>query len=275
MKKDFYKYINEIDNSINPIKVAWHQAIRHLDLEGIVSTDFENALFKKIEQLNNNNTYHNAYHFAHVMIGGAYLLKYEIDNPVILPPNAFVLLLAALFHDAAHPGRSNQYPYELEKISAQYFNEYSRENKLELLWNTQNLETYNLPKWAEIVTVVKELIIATEFQQEAHKVVAQYKENPQITIAHDIKINVLKMLLIESDILLSCISETGIKQTEKMLSEQNLKLNKNEVHDKWTGFLHLVKDTHYQSQAASKLKLKEEIGSIISQNQVTSTYKPK
>lgn len=279
MTPEFYKYIDEIDQSIDPIKVAWYQALNHLELNNILSKEFEHALFKEIEQLSNDNFYHNAYHFGHVIIGCAYLMKYEINNPTILPQNAIPLLLAALFHDSQHPGRGNIYPYELEEKSSSFFNQYSIENNLEQLWDKQELINYHLPTWKNISLIVNELIISTEFQQAVNKVVQDYKNNPNENFNdsnnNEIKINTLKMLLIESDILLSCLDETGIKQTEKILAEHNLQLTKSEVKDKWIGFLKLVSDTHYQSQASSYFNIKEEIYSIIAENKVKSPHKPK
>lgn len=270
MKKQFYTQINQVNLSENPIKLAWNLSLQYLKIENVVSTSFEDALFKNIKTLHNSNSYHNEYHYSHVVLGSAYLFKEEMKedsqdkNDIV--NNFLPLLLASIFHDAGHPGRGNNYPYELENQSTDFFKRYTIENSLEKLWNQQE----DVIKWSTVENCVELLIKATEFEHEHNNVVKAYENNPEETYNTNIKINKLKIILSESDILLSCLQSTGLKQTEKILAEHNLVLNNiDEVKDKWFGFLKKVELSHYQSNAAKSFGIKEEIKNNIKNHNVS------
>jgi hypothetical protein len=251
MNNIFYDSLEEINESKNPIKVAWDLSIKHLDLSDILSNNFTQSLFKNIHCLDTKNSYHNHYHLAHVILGSAYLLKAENSSLEFRKQNGIPLLLASLFHDADHPGGGNKFPYQLEKKAVRFFIKYFEDNELINAWNNEvSVIKKVLPNWDELKDLLNDLILGTEFKEEPIKIYDSYKNK----LGRELTI--LKTILIESDILLSSLSKTGLLQTDKILTENNLNLDKNTA---WMGFLNNIKNTYYQSNAAKKFKILEQI----------------
>lgn len=275
MNDDFFEKINLINSSRNPLKISWALSLDLLNIKNVLSPKFQNALFSSIDDLHNGNGYHDHYHLSHVIFCSAYLLKHELDSHQEIKKNAFPLLFAALFHDAGHLGRSNKYPYELEDLSIDFFDKYSKDNSLEILWNLELEHTSSLPQWYIVVDIVKKLIKSTEFAQEAKKVNDDYINNPDFIQYNDpdLKINRLRVILIEADILLSSLAETGPNQTRKIGIEHGKELSKEEINENWINFVKIIKDSHYNSKAAQSLGLKEILCNILEEDKMPNKVK--
>lgn len=275
MNDDFFEKINLINSSRNPLKISWALSLDLLNIKNVLSPKFQNALFSSIDDLHNGNDYHDHYHLSHVIFCSAYLLKHELDSHQEIKKNAFPLLFAALFHDAGHLGRSNKYPYELEDLSIDFFDKYSKDNSLEILWNLELEHTSSLPQWSIVVDIVKKLIKSTEFAQEAKKVNDDYINNPDFIQYNDpdLKINRLRVILIEADILLSSLAETGPNQTRKIGIEHGKELSKEEINENWINFVKIIKDSHYNSKAAQSLGLKEILFNILEEDKMPNKVK--
>ena len=260
MNQDFYNNITRINSSLMPIRTAWELSLESLGIGSLISERFTSALLSNISTLDNNNPYHDHYHLAHVLYGATYLLKNEGLSLVDIELNAVPLLLAALFHDGLHPGRSNQYPYELENLSLCVFKEYGEKENLRQIWDNNSLSA-KLP-WQEVVDAVGQLIPATEFIHEPKQVAEDYR-NQIPSSDNGIKIFTLKMLLIESDILLSCLPLTGYQQTAKILTENHKPMAHQDILNNWKGFLPIALKHHYVSQASCRLGIKENIHLLI------------
>lgn len=270
MQNDFFEKINLINNSINPLKISWALSLDILNIKNSLSKEFQHALFSSIEDLHNGNSYHDHYHLAHVVFCCAYLLKHELESHREIKKNAFPLLFAAIFHDAGHLGRSNNYPYELENLSIDFFEDYTKKHNLGNLWALEVENSPSLPEWSVLSDMVKRLIQSTEFVAEVKKVNEDYSNNPDFNLYSDsdLKINRLKAILTEGDILLSSLEDTGPEQTRKIAIEHGHNLSKTQIYDNWINFINLIKDSHYNSKAAQVLGLKESLQDIISKNSV-------
>lgn len=265
MDNEFFEKINLINASSNPLKISWALSLDFLNIKNSLSTEFQNALFSSIEDLHNGNGYHDHYHLAHVIFSCAYLLKYELDNHKEIKKNAFPLLFAALFHDAGHPGRSNRHPYELENLSIEFFDNYTKQHNLEKLWAIEVENSPSLPQWDVVVDMVKRLIKATEFVEETKQINEDYITNADFALYtdSDLKINRLKIILIEGDILLSSLAETGPNQTRKIALEHGKELSAEQMTEDWIKFINFIKDSHYNSKASKTLGLKEQLERVV------------
>lgn len=254
----FFVAIDKINNSFTPIQTAWHISCKYLQIEHLISDKFSTALFKNIDQLNNLNSYHDQFHLAEVLYISAYLLKHEFKTQKEIEQHSLPLMISSLFHDAKHLGRSNQTPYELELQSIAFFKNYFHQNQLNLLWDQQpyvvNQFIVNSQQLNDIVT---DLITATEFKVESNKTSKAYLEqkNKHFDVDSSISINRLKLLLIESDILLSVLPKTGLIQTKKILTENKVSFNIPFLIHSWAKFLEHVQTTHYLSDGANYLNV--------------------
>lgn len=253
MLNQLYKGIQEIRQSQKPILKAWEISFVYLKMP--------NSYRKLIEIISNHenifinkNIYHNQYHFAEVIWVSAFLAKNEFIS-TYLQQHALVLLLASTFHDAEHPGRGNKEPFELEKISSCFFKQW---------WNNNSLFVENLIEASEndIIQVINELILFTDFQKGHSKVVQDYK-NKQNYEMFNFKIVKLKQILIEADILLISLPGFAFDRTKMLLKE-----NKENIEDDkiWKLLLDFNKDyakNIFISNASQSLGIQEEIKKFV------------
>jgi hypothetical protein len=253
MLNPLYKGIQEIRKEQKPILKAWELSFAYLKMP--------NSYKKLIEIISNHenifinkNSYHNQYHFAEVIWVSAFLAKNEFIS-TYLQQHALVLLLAATFHDTEHPGRGNKEPFELEKISSHFFKQW---------WNNNSLFVENLIEASEndIIQVINELILFTDFQKGHSKVVQDYK-NKQNYEMFNFKIVKLKQILIEADIFLISLPGFAFDRTKMLLKENNQNIEDDKI---WELLLNFNKDyakNIFVSNASQSLGIQEEIKNFV------------
>lgn len=266
MENLFYTALEKISNSFNPLYTAWHMSCKYLQIDNIISQEFETALFENVHKFNNLNSYHDQFHFAEVMYVSSYLLKHEFSNQEDINKNSFPLLLASMFHDFQHLGRPNKVPYELEIRSIDKMINYFKDSNLDQLWIQQeSVKTNQILNNFDLIEVMKKLIIGTEFKAEPELVRMDYglKNNKNQSSNCDVKTYRLKQLLIESDILLSCLTKTGFDKTNKILKELNQEKTPLQALNSWENFLIPLKDKHFISNASKVLNINEQLSETI------------
>lgn len=245
MTTKFQKGIMEIRSSEKPISKAWEISCEHLG--------FSEKMKKLIEIIENHenlfvnhNFYHNHFHLAETVFCSAMLVKEEIPENVLYE-NALVILLAASFHDVDHKGRANKEPFELEKVSASFFNEWWKNNSL-FVENILSIPPKNIEE------VVIDLILFTEFSFGQEKVKADYINRKEYSsgILYPVK---LKKILTEADFLLNVLPFSAYEKAIAILSESRRNLTDGKKWEMIYGFLNEADESFFTSDASEKLKI--------------------
>jgi len=241
----FHTGIKQIQEASKPIAKAWELSLLHLELDSKTKKimeilgDHENLFI-------NYNPYHNHYHFAEVIWGSAFLAKKEKIEEKYLE-SMVILLLAATFHDSDHPGRANKNPFEIEQKSADFFKSWWKNNSL-FVENILPMPPSNIEQ------AVRDLILFTDFSHGVPKVITDYlvrRENESFGL----KINKLKKILNEADILMNCLPHSGFKKTVAILGES---VRQMPDETKWLMMLSFLQENAphlFTSDACKELKI--------------------
>lgn len=245
MAMKFYSGIKEIHESEKPIAKAWDLSFSHLELDNKLKklmeilADHENLLI-------NYNPYHDHYHLAEVIWGSAFLAKKEnlkdkyFDSMVIL-------LLAATFHDADHPGRVNKCSFEVEQKSASFFKSWWKNNSL-FVENILSLTPTN------IELAVTDLILFTDFNEGQPKVNLDYlRIKDQET--YGLKMTRLKKILNEADLLMNFLPQSAFNKTSLILKESSRNIPNEQKWLLLLGFLQENAPITFTSDAVKELKI--------------------
>lgn len=248
----------------NPVEVAWRDVCEiHSIEDGSAYFQLGDFFSKMAWFTESSNAYHNGLHTAHVLYSGAVLLSLEIkENPLILDKNVFdritpYFLIALMFHDYKHNGKTNKTPFELEEASCDEF------SRILLL----NEDFYNL--WSEIEfdiqdnlkhikSIISVLICATEVAtatKECQNVYLQEKEDKNME-----SFSAMSVLMSEADLMASVLTETGIENGKKLAEELNFPAIATSA-----GRLGFLKSLKYVSFAAESLKIQEAIDNEINE----------
>lgn len=245
MTNNFHDGVLQINASTKPISKAWELACNHLKMKKTLNklievlADHENLFI-------NRNAYHNHYHFAEVVWASSFLAKNEFPLTRLFD-HSLILLLAATFHDAEHPGRANKEPFELEKASAYFFKQWWKNNSLFV----ENILTMQ-PN--DIEQAVTELILFTDFSHGQQKVWNDYL-NRKDQESLDLKMSRLKKLLTEADILMSCLPYYGYHKTGLIIKEAGRHVTQEEQWNLLLGFLQDYGLKTFTSDAAKSLNV--------------------
>lgn len=245
MATKFHNGIKLINEADKPIAKAWELAFNHLELDHKVKKlmeileDHENLFI-------NYNYYHNHFHFAEVVWTSAFLAKKENFQEKYFD-SMVILLLAATFHDADHPGRANRAAFEAEKKSSEFFRNWWKNNSL-FVENILSLTPI------QIEQSVTELILFTDFTQGQAKVITDYfirRENETFGL----KMCKLKKILNEADVMMNCLPQSAFNKTGLILKEsvRNIPDDK-----KWRLILEFLKENAphlFTSEACKELKI--------------------
>jgi hypothetical protein len=244
MATKFFSGIKAIHEAEKPIAKAWELSFTHLELDNKLKklmeilADHENLLI-------NYNPYHNHFHLAEVVWASAFLAKKENFEEKYFD-SMVVLLLAATFHDADHPGRVNKYAFEVEQKSALFFRNWWKNNSL-FVENIVGLTPINIEQ------AVTDLILFTDFSEGQPKVNLDYAQRKEVE-TFGLRMCKLKKILNEADLLLNFLPQTAFKKTNLILRECSRNI---EEEQKWMlllGFLQEAPIT-FTSDAAKDLKL--------------------
>lgn len=236
--------LQQVRNSDKPITKAWELAYDFLLLEDKVLKLIQ-ILSEHENLFITSNAYHNHYHTAEVVWASAFLIKNEdiyhkrYDSQVIL-------LLASTFHDADHRGKSNRFPYEQEKISSFFFMEWWRNNSL-------FVENILSIKHDDIENAINNLILLTDFEEGQRISDKSYKEDKQL-ILYDVEFNKLSKILIEADMLLNVLPNSGFDKITLILKEAGKNLPDSTKWDYLKSFL-LETSIFFNSDASVRLKI--------------------
>lgn len=250
MLDTLYDGIEKINAVKKPISKAWELSTKYLGIDKEskkiteVLGDHENLFITK-------NAYHNHYHLAEVIFTTAVLLKAEVSQNFIFN-HAIMILFAATFHDAEHPGRTNKDPFEAEKVSAYFFKQW---------WKNNSLFVENIVPMSplDMEGAINELILFTEFNEGSKKVKEDYikrKNKTAFTLEHFMS---LKKILNEADLLLNFLPLTAYKKCNLILQEANKEISERE---KWMFILNMItNDTkkEFTSEAIDLLDIDHEI----------------
>lgn len=244
------QYVEEIELLLKedkPIKKAWELSLKNLDFpidKGVnkfleILSDHENLFFSR-------NPYHNQYHLAQTVYSVGYLAKQE---NIKLNPDAFLLLMAATFHDADHLGRTNKVELELEKRSAYFFVQWWKNNSLFLdcFLNKKDIN------FDQCMDVISDLILATNFNTLS-SVVRSYNNHKDFEYK-TLPIYKLKQLLIEADSMMMVLPYYSLDKSRKILKETNLNLNDYQLWNFIQNFLNDFGKKTFCSDASKKLEL--------------------
>lgn len=253
MLNQLYKGIQDINHSSKPISKAWEISFAYLKMPNNYKKIIE-IIANHENIFINKNHYHNQYHFAEVIWVSAFLAKNEFIYSY-LQQHALILLLAATFHDTEHPGRGNKEPFELEKISAYFFKQW---------WNNNSLFVENLMETAEndIIQVINEMILFTDFEKGHIKVVQDYRNKPNYEM-FNFKINKLKQILIEADIFLISMPGFAFDRTKMLLKENNQNIEEKHIWDLLLNFNKDYTKNIMISNASQSLGIQEELKNFI------------
>lgn len=244
MATKFFSGINAIHQAEKPIAKAWELSFTHLELDGKVKKlmeileDHENLLISY-------NPYHNHYHLAEVVWGSAFLAKKENIQEKYFD-SMVILLLAATFHDADHPGRVNKCAYEVEQKSAAFFRNWWKNNSL-FVENILSLTPTNIEQ------AVTDLILCTDFSEGQPKVNVDYAQRKDAE-SLGLKMNKLKKILNEADLLMNFLPQTAFKKTNLILRECSRNI---EEEQKWMLLLGFLQEgpITFTSEASKDLKI--------------------
>jgi len=248
MNINFIDGINKIKIEKKPISFAWRMSVDLLGIDKKIEKVI--ALIEDHENLFvTRHKYHNQYHLAEVIWCSAWLGMNEFKNSLTeksYQNHMLVLFLAANFHDAEHPGRGSKIPYELEKKSAKFFQQWWRNNSLFL----ENLFNFDA---CDVEQIVEEMIMNTDFLEginNANQDHANFKNFEKFGY----KVNKLKKILNESDSLLNLLPHFAFNKISLWLEEVGHK--KNDV-EKWEIINLMLRELGdgYSSDAASSLNL--------------------
>lgn len=246
MLDTLYNGVEQINATNKPISKAWELATEYLG--------YRQKLAKVTEILGNHENlfinkhpYHNHYHLAETVWLSAILVKEEIPEN-FLYNHAVMILLAATFHDTEHLGRTNKEPFEIEKISENFFKQWWKNNSLFV----ENLVEMNP---VDMEQAISELILFTEFNLGVKKVNDDYK-NRRYREVHALENYMcLKKILTEADLLLNFMPLTAYKKCSLIIAEANKEVSE---RDKWTLIYNMVKNDgpkEFTSEASSFLDI--------------------
>lgn len=248
MNLSFVDGINEIYNVKKPISLAWRMSVELSEIDPKIE-----KIISLIEEHENlfvtRHKYHNQYHLAEVIWASAWLGIKEFKNVLsehLYQNHMIALLLAANFHDVDHPGRGSKFPYEIEKKSAKFFQQWWRNNSLFL----ENLFKLNAN---DVEKVIEEMIVKTDIFEGIYLVNQEYKQNPNLE-KNGYKVNKLKKLLIESDSLMNILPQYSFNKVSLWLEEVGHK--KNDL-EKWQIIIMMLDEigNSYATDASIKFNL--------------------
>ncbi len=270
MKKEFYQIIQEINKSKTPLLIAWTKSCQYLNI-GKESSDTsqdirtlnKNANFD-IKHKNqdpdyfikiitdyenlfvNRNSYHNEYHLAETVWTVAYLCKEEFEV-YELYDHALLLMLAATFHDAEHTGKGNKVPFEMERVSANFFRKWWINNSLFL----ENVLTVNDSIMEQLII---DLILFTDFNNGQDKVLKDYEKFKDYSY-YGFKIASMKKILNEADMLLTCLPKYALDKTKRLVNETGMKVSHEILLDVLIKHLESFGKSYFNSRASQKLDI--------------------
>lgn len=203
------KFFETLDN---PVQVAWHKILllngfsaeSHWHEFGAICA--AHPWFSEVK-----NPYHNAVHTAQVMWCGSVLAPKRMlaDNSHWFPK----FMLALMFHDISHNGKSNSFKYQLEIIAGEIFEQHLNQNpRLKHIWEVYFATEYG--DWKEMIEFVKRLILGTEVTTDVPQNIKDYEE----TEKHNL-LQVLLVLAQEADVLPSALPNVG-KQNGELLAQE-------------------------------------------------------
>lgn len=243
LEKDL-EFFEDLDN---PVQVAWHKILldngfkadSHWHEFGAICA--AHPWFKEVK-----NPYHNGVHTAQVMWCGSILAPKKMleDNPHWFPK----FMLALMFHDVSHNGKTNVFQYQLEILAGEAFEAHlNKESKLRNIWEANFYQDYG--EWQEMIEFVKRLILGTEVTTDVPKNIKDYEASE--------KHNLLQVLLVlaqEADVLPSALPNIGRKNGELLAKEwSNPAVSSDNGR---LGFLNMIK---YVSKSAKALGIQEMI----------------
>lgn len=252
MSISFVNGIDKIRQSNKPISTAWYLSCEHLSLNNKINKIIE--IIGEHENLFvNRNPYHNHYHLAEVIWASSWLCFNEFEQES-LEAHAIVLFLAATFHDAEHPGRGNRIPFEIEKVSCNFFQQWWKNNSL-FIENIMDLSP------SQIESAVIELILFTDMFDGNQKVNVDYitRKNQE---NFGLKIVKLKKVLNEADFLMGVLPQYAINKTTLLLKESGIILNDKDFTDMLTNYLESIMKNEF-SDGCKKLKIPQMVDCFV------------
>ena len=252
------KTLSSYQNSNLPVTESWKNSCNILNIEedsGWFKWGMELAKSKWF--LTPSNPYHDNVHTAQVMHSGAVLLSSEIDNNPYIDKEdvnkiAPLFLTALMFHDYAHNGKTNTFPFELENESFKalehiilfdedFYKAWSEEIEFEL---TESLSV--------ILSIVSSLIQATEVTVATPTWKGRYKDRVASIKSGEIfdSLEIVFKLMSEADLLPSALPNLGRDNGKKLAEELGMVIVGSPI-----GRLGFLKTLDYSSYAAKALEL--------------------
>lgn len=246
----------------NPVTLAWENACEILSISKDSAYFQLGDYFSHLSWFNEvKNKYHNGVHTAQVIHSGAVLLSLEKENnPFVIDPHVFekaapYYLIALMFHDYKHTGKTNKSPFELEEFSCEQF------TRIVLL----DEAFYNF--WIEIefdiddkLSFIHSIILNFILATEVTKATKEYRNN-YLKEKNDNSIeafSVLSMLMAEADLLSSVLPDIGKVNGRKLAEELDIPVIATSA-----GRIGFLKEVKYVSFASEKLKIQESINNEI------------
>ena len=255
--KKIVQDININRNVADPVKEGWISSCERIGLKKDDPFVEFGLLFTEHPDLSNpTNAYHNKSHAADAVISASHLATHEFtNNSHDLKHNGSYLLFSMLSHDIAHNGGHNSYDYELEQKAVLSMKDYVKSRpEMMRLWENKLASTYG--SWDNFSNQISEIILGTDFKNGPTKNLQSYSINSQSTV----KINQLKLLANEADILPSCTHDLGPKLGVQLAEEQN-----NPGVGSWSGRLFFLKNlAKFGSNASKNIHIQDHINQQVS-----------
>lgn len=259
---EFNETFKHIQNHQHPVVFAWNEALNYLDFP--VDSPwriFGEKFAKSHPDLNYSpNAYHNQIHSAEAIFASSILVKEEFTKEHLHHYSPY-LLFGMMCHDIAHNGKTNQYPYELEKKAVQSMKEHLNTPEFESLWKNNFEKNYG--DFSHFQRRLTRLILGTEFKVGVEANVQDYEKNKNEPF------NKINMLANEADIFVSVNEYFGNEKGMLLSEEQKMPALATEKGRMF--FLeHLAK---YKSDASKKLGVQEHINYQINMGNLTDKIK--
>lgn len=230
-----------------------HPTRRHQAFDSFVRlvAEYENLFITE-------HAYHNTTHLAETIWVAANLAREEFSQEDLYG-HLVILLMAAVFSNAGHPGgrsKTNQIPFETERQSVGFFKKW---------WDNNALFVQNMLDLDPVVmeNAVTDMILYTDFHQGHDRVLKEYG-NPKHRdhLYHGLKISRLKQLLNESDLLMLCMPHYSKAKIHALVVESGVKLSPQEEFQMAQGFIGGLAQGFFISNAARKLGIDAVIASF-------------
>ena len=273
--EDVYKYYRQFDKSFEDF------IVHLLETDFWINLDFPHNPYKKVlvelsqkvDQMNNlleeEPKYHNRNHFIDVCISLSMLLKTENSfaedyshtvHWILSTQQKWLLLFCAVGHDFGHIGKVNQVPFEIESLSFELVKKFLLD-----LPEDQKILLLNGRQMDDFLEQIRTIILSTD-PQHLPTLIKKIQHSQDSFID---RIDIMCMLLVESDLMASITPNYGLELGQRLSEEWRIsnpsKADFVASPQGRLGFLHYVQFLSQHSKELGIPQLLEKSIGLVSQ----------